>query len=95
MSEAELRPLIEAAYQDRQLLQDARYKAAVLSVLEQLDKGQLRVASQRGVGDWETHAWLSNTSIGTCATANVFVFSPPNNPEGDSFEAAVSVCRSR
>src|SRR5436190_22560872 len=63
MSEAELRPLIEAAYQDRQLLEDARYKGAVQSVVEQLDKGQLRVASQRGVGDWETHAWLKQAVL--------------------------------
>jgi 2,3,4,5-tetrahydropyridine-2-carboxylate N-succinyltransferase len=63
MSEADLRPLIEAAYGDRQLLKDAKYKAAVQSVVEQLDKGQLRVASARGPGDWETHAWLKQAVL--------------------------------
>jgi 2,3,4,5-tetrahydropyridine-2-carboxylate N-succinyltransferase len=63
MSEAELRPLIEAAYQDRQLLEDAKYKSAVHRVVEQLDKGQLRVASPRAPGDWETHAWLKQAVL--------------------------------
>jgi 2,3,4,5-tetrahydropyridine-2,6-dicarboxylate N-succinyltransferase len=63
MSEAELRPLIEAAFADRQLLKDARHKAAVLSVVAGLDSGQLRVATSRGPGVWETHAWIKQAVL--------------------------------
>jgi 2,3,4,5-tetrahydropyridine-2-carboxylate N-succinyltransferase len=63
MSEAELRPLIEAAFADRQLLKDARHKAAVLSVVAALDSGQLRVATARAPGVWETHAWIKQAVL--------------------------------
>jgi 2,3,4,5-tetrahydropyridine-2-carboxylate N-succinyltransferase len=63
MSETDLRPLIEAAYQDRQLLKQAAYESAVRSVVAKLDAGELRVASPRGPGDWETHAWLKQAVL--------------------------------
>jgi 2,3,4,5-tetrahydropyridine-2,6-dicarboxylate N-succinyltransferase len=63
MSEAELRPLIEAAYQDRQLLKDTKYQSAVRSIVAKLDAGELRVASPRAPGDWETHAWLKQAVL--------------------------------
>jgi 2,3,4,5-tetrahydropyridine-2-carboxylate N-succinyltransferase len=63
MSEAELRPLIEAAYADRQLLQDPRYENAVLAVLAGLDSGRFRVATQQAPGQWETHAWLKQAVL--------------------------------
>jgi 2,3,4,5-tetrahydropyridine-2-carboxylate N-succinyltransferase len=63
LSDADLRPLIEAAYQNRQLLEDPKYKSAVEVVLAKLDSGALRVASARGPGDWETHAWLKQAVL--------------------------------
>jgi 2,3,4,5-tetrahydropyridine-2,6-dicarboxylate N-succinyltransferase len=63
MSDAELRPLIEAAYQNRKLLEQPEYERAVESVIQQLDQGQLRVATQRGTGDWETHAWVKQAVL--------------------------------
>ncbi|HTV22788.1 MAG TPA: 2,3,4,5-tetrahydropyridine-2,6-dicarboxylate N-succinyltransferase, partial [Polyangiaceae bacterium] len=63
MSEADLRPLIEAAYQDRQLLKQATYENAVRSVITKLDAGEVRVATPRGPGDWETHAWLKQAVL--------------------------------
>ena len=63
MSEADLRPLIEAAFQNRQLLEDPKYKGAVEAVVDKLDRGELRVASPRGPGDWETHAWLKQAVL--------------------------------
>jgi 2,3,4,5-tetrahydropyridine-2-carboxylate N-succinyltransferase len=63
MSEADLRPLIEAAFADRQLLKDAKHKAAVAATVAALDKGELRVASQRAPGQWETHAWLKQAVL--------------------------------
>jgi 2,3,4,5-tetrahydropyridine-2,6-dicarboxylate N-succinyltransferase len=63
MSDAELRPLIEAAYQNRKLLEQPEYESAVQSVIQKLDQGQLRVATQRGTGDWETHAWVKQAVL--------------------------------
>jgi 2,3,4,5-tetrahydropyridine-2-carboxylate N-succinyltransferase len=63
MSEADLRPLIEAAFQDRQLLKEAKYESAVTRAVEKLDQGELRVATPRGPGDWETHAWLKQAVL--------------------------------
>jgi 2,3,4,5-tetrahydropyridine-2-carboxylate N-succinyltransferase len=63
MSDADLRPLIEAAYQNRQLLEDPTHRSAVEAVVEKLDRGELRVASQRAPGDWETHAWLKQAVL--------------------------------
>jgi 2,3,4,5-tetrahydropyridine-2,6-dicarboxylate N-succinyltransferase len=63
MPEADLRPLIEAAFADRTLLKDSKYKAAVSETLAALDRGELRVCSQRGPGQWETHAWLKQAVL--------------------------------
>src|SRR6185436_11475797 len=63
MPEADLRPLIEAAFADRQLLKDPRYKTAVTDTLAALDKGELRVCTQRGPGQWDTHAWLKQAVL--------------------------------
>ena len=63
MSDTELRTLIEAAYQDRKLLGQREYTSAVHTVLAKLDAGELRVASPRGPGDWETHAWLKQAVL--------------------------------
>jgi hypothetical protein len=46
-------------------------------------------------GDWETHAWLTNATVGTCATATVFISAPPNDPNGRFFAATADVCRRR
>jgi 2,3,4,5-tetrahydropyridine-2-carboxylate N-succinyltransferase len=63
MSEAEIRPLIEAAFADRQLLKESPYKQAVLRAIAALDKGELRVATSRGPGVWETHAWVKQAVL--------------------------------
>ena len=63
MLEAEIRPLIEAAFADRQLLKDAAHKDAVLKAVAALDAGELRVATARAPGEWETHAWLKQAVL--------------------------------
>jgi 2,3,4,5-tetrahydropyridine-2-carboxylate N-succinyltransferase len=58
--------IIEAAYHDRARLSDAdqrpRIEAAVLSVLEELDQGRLRVAEKRD-GVWHTHAYIKQAIL--------------------------------
>jgi 2,3,4,5-tetrahydropyridine-2,6-dicarboxylate N-succinyltransferase len=63
MSTESDRSLIEAAYGDRKLLADPTYKQAVERTLEALDKGELRVATQQGPGQWTTHAWIKQAVL--------------------------------
>jgi 2,3,4,5-tetrahydropyridine-2,6-dicarboxylate N-succinyltransferase len=60
-----LQPLIEAAFQDRSLLQQADHREAVLTTLEALDKGRLRVASPPTApgADWTVHAWIKQAVL--------------------------------
>jgi 2,3,4,5-tetrahydropyridine-2,6-dicarboxylate N-succinyltransferase len=61
--EAELRPLIEAAFQNRELLKDPAHRQAVQRVLAALDQGEVRVATQERTGVWQTHAWLKQAVL--------------------------------
>ena len=49
------RELIEAAYADRSLIDGAR--EAVLATIDQLDRGELRVAEKSG-DDWRVNEWV-------------------------------------
>ena len=68
---ATLEPLITAAFADRALLTRPEYALAVESVLEALDRGELRVATppdagageSEGEGDWTTHAWIKQAVL--------------------------------
>ena len=42
---------------------DANTKAAVEKAIELIDSGEVRVASRRGVGDWEVHEWLKKAVL--------------------------------
>jgi 2,3,4,5-tetrahydropyridine-2,6-dicarboxylate N-succinyltransferase len=57
--------LIEAAFRDRQLLQNPAHRKAVLDTIEALDKGQLRVASPPAdpADDWTVHAWIKEAVL--------------------------------
>jgi len=61
----DVRTLIEAAFQDRQLLKQAEHREAVLAVVEALDKGELRVATppQDPAGEWTVHAWVKEAVL--------------------------------
>jgi 2,3,4,5-tetrahydropyridine-2-carboxylate N-succinyltransferase len=58
----ELRPIIEKAWEDRSLLQDSSTQAAIRSVVEQLDKGTLRVA-EPVPGGWQVNEWIKKAVI--------------------------------
>ena len=66
-----LRPLVQAAYQDRELLRVAAHEDAVLRTIECLDQGLLRVAEPEPAaaeGDgapraWVTHAWIKEAIL--------------------------------
>jgi 2,3,4,5-tetrahydropyridine-2-carboxylate N-succinyltransferase len=63
MDQNELRTLVEAAFADRKLLADDRHQKAVLEVIDLLDAGQLRVATQDAPGKWTTHAWVKQAVL--------------------------------
>jgi 2,3,4,5-tetrahydropyridine-2-carboxylate N-succinyltransferase len=63
--EAQLRPLIQAAYADRSLLAEPDHVAAVRKTVAALDSGELRVASPPPTegGEWTTHAWVKEAIL--------------------------------
>lgn len=58
----ELKTLIEAAWNDRNLLNDARYVDAVKSVIEEVDKGRLRVAEPTADA-WQVNEWVKQAIL--------------------------------
>ncbi len=55
--------LIEQAWNDKSLLQAPETQAAIKSVIEALDKGQLRVAQPDGHGQWQVNEWVKKAVI--------------------------------
>ncbi len=59
---ANLISLIEAAWENRELLKDSQTLAAIESVIEDLDKGRLRCAEPNGE-DWKVNDWVKKAVI--------------------------------
>ena len=57
-----MQDIIEAAWNDRELLKSADTQAAIRSVIEQLDKGKLRVAAPTTSG-WQVNEWVKKAVI--------------------------------
>lgn len=53
----DLKSRVEAAFDDRSLLEDEEHSRAVFDTVEELDKGRLRVAEKRD-GEWTSNAWV-------------------------------------
>jgi 2,3,4,5-tetrahydropyridine-2-carboxylate N-succinyltransferase len=74
MDTAKLKALIERAYADRTELQSAPVRAAIDSVMAQLDAGKLRVAQfDPEARAWVTHAWLKQAILLYFAVAEMQV----------------------
>ena len=58
----ELQQLIQAAWADRSLLQDATYSNAVRAVIEEVDKGRLRTAAPTENG-WQVNEWVKQAIL--------------------------------
>jgi 2,3,4,5-tetrahydropyridine-2,6-dicarboxylate N-succinyltransferase len=58
----ELKQLIERAWEDRSLTQQAEVQAAIRSVVEELDKGRIRVA-EPVEGGWKVNEWIKKAVI--------------------------------
>ena len=57
-----MQQLIEAAWENRELLKDEKTLATIRDVIEQLDKGKLRVAEPKG-NDWQVNEWIKKAVI--------------------------------
>ncbi len=58
----ELKEIIEKAWENRALLQETQTQSAILSVVEKLDKGELRVA-EPSTGGWQVNEWIKKAVI--------------------------------
>ena len=58
----ELKNKIEAAFADRSLLKEAEYSKVVHEVIEEVDKGRLRVAEPID-GKWEVNEWVKQAIL--------------------------------
>ena len=58
----ELQHMIEAAFANRELLKEEQYKEAVRKVMEEVDKGRLRVAVPTENG-WEVQQWVKQAIL--------------------------------
>ncbi len=54
---------IEAAWDNRKLLEDRATVAAIEAVIEALDKGHLRVAEPLENGDWQVNEWVKKAVV--------------------------------
>jgi 2,3,4,5-tetrahydropyridine-2-carboxylate N-succinyltransferase len=63
----QLQLIIDSAWENRAQLSasqaSAEIREAVEHVIEQLDSGQLRVATRDGVGQWTTHQWIKKAVL--------------------------------
>ena len=55
--------VIENAWEDRSLLQDASVKEAIRNVIAKIDKGELRVAEPTADGDWQVNDWVKKAVV--------------------------------
>jgi 2,3,4,5-tetrahydropyridine-2,6-dicarboxylate N-succinyltransferase len=58
-----MQKIIEAAWQNRELLKENDVKTAIRNVIAQLDKGEIRVAEPSENGDWITHEWIKKAVL--------------------------------
>jgi 2,3,4,5-tetrahydropyridine-2-carboxylate N-succinyltransferase len=62
-----LQALIDAAWEDRAKFSStdapAEVRAAVASVIEDLNAGRIRVATRTGVGEWTVHQWVKKAVL--------------------------------
>ncbi len=58
-----MRSIIEAAWEDRALLDQPETRRAIEHVIEDLDKGILRVAEPKDDGTWQVNEWVKKAVV--------------------------------
>jgi 2,3,4,5-tetrahydropyridine-2-carboxylate N-succinyltransferase len=72
----QIQSLIEQAWQDRSLLQQTTYADAVRHVIEEVDKGRLRVASPTE-NAWQVNEWVKQAILMYFAIQQMETYSLP------------------
>ncbi|MGI8892028.1 MAG: 2,3,4,5-tetrahydropyridine-2,6-dicarboxylate N-succinyltransferase [Bacteroidia bacterium] len=57
-----MKETIEAAWNNRELLKEEKTRSAIKEVIEQLDKGKIRVAEPAG-DDWQVNEWVKKAVL--------------------------------
>ena len=57
-----MQEIIEAAWENRNLLKEEKTKETIRKVINQLDEGKLRVAEPKN-GDWHTNEWIKKAVV--------------------------------
>ena len=58
-----MRERIEAAWENRELLQEQETIQAIEAVIEEIDKGRLRVAEPLSTGEWQVNEWVKKAVV--------------------------------
>lgn len=58
-----MQEIIEKAWEDRSLLTDKNTVAAIEHVIEEIDKGRLRVAEPLADGSWQVNEWVKKAVV--------------------------------
>ena len=58
-----LQKVVEAAWEDRSLLQNQEIQQAIRDCIEALDKGRMRIAEPLGDGTWKVNDWLKKAVL--------------------------------
>jgi 2,3,4,5-tetrahydropyridine-2-carboxylate N-succinyltransferase len=58
-----LKESVAQAWKDRQMLQYEAVEQDVRKVIEEVDKGRLRVAERTSSGDWQVHEWVKQAIL--------------------------------
>ena len=58
-----MRSIIEAAWDNRELLKESKTVEAINSVIESIDKGELRVAEPLENGEWQVNEWVKKAVV--------------------------------
>jgi len=55
--------MVQAAFENRELLKEGKYRDAVRMTLEAVDKGRLRVAEPTEQGSWKVNQWVKEAIL--------------------------------
>ncbi len=58
-----MRSVIEAAWENRELLKETATRQAIEHVIEEIDKGILRVAEPKDDGTWQVNEWVKKAVV--------------------------------
>ncbi|MDQ3141686.1 MAG: 2,3,4,5-tetrahydropyridine-2,6-dicarboxylate N-succinyltransferase [Bacteroidota bacterium] len=59
----ELKQQIESCWENRELLKESSHREAILTVIDQLDQGKIRVAEPISQGQWKVNDWVKKAIL--------------------------------